>query len=571
MSGFNVPTSLLRAAVEEPASSADEATRIAPRQLSTFVGVPAALVAAAFLATGSSWLVAVPILVAFVVPVILRLDAERQARWEEREVLEHAGLDGDSDLAPTPRLGLVAVAQRLAARRGMRDVLAVAVVVGAAGIGVPLFLGRVLARVDHVAHGGHRVVATAAVVGVVVGILVATAGRPLLLSRLERFADPDRAVAGGAFVVAGGCLAGAAFARAAPWLPGALLALGDAAVVAGVIATGRCLVVSTNGRERPAAWFLSALYAVVIGAGAGGTALDLIASSGTPRDAVLVLAATSLAVGGWVAVSASAGMTAREGRDVTVAVLERRAAQERLEAGITPPAVEVVGVDFAFGAQPVLRNVSLEVAPGEIAALLGTNGAGKSTLLRVVAGLLLPTRGIVRIEGTPTDAIGAERLGRHHVALVLGGAMTFPGLTVAETLRLTSLGVDDPADFDEVYGRFPVLWHRRTQPTGTLSGGEQQMLALGRALITRPRLLLIDELTLGLAPKIVADLVDLVRELNARGSTVVLVEQSVNLATALATHAFFLERGEVRFDGPIDDLLGRDDLLRSVFLAGAAL
>src|SRR5205823_3820157 len=148
-----------------------------------------------------------------------------------------------------------------------------------------------------------------------------------------------------------------------------------------------------------------------------------------------------------------------------------------------------------------------------------------------------------------------------------GGNMTFPGLTVADTLRLSLAGLAKPDDLEQVYGRFPVLWHRRNQRTGTLSGGEQQMLALGRALLSRPKLMLIDELSLGLAPKIVAELVELVEEINSRGATVVLVEQSVNVATNLASHAFFLERGEIRFDGPIDDLLVRSDLLRSVFLA----
>src|SRR5207248_1839017 len=119
----------------------------------------------------------------------------------------------------------------------------------------------------------------------------------------------------------------------------------------------------------------------------------------------------------------------------------------------------------------------------------------------------------------------------------------------------------------DVYRRFPALESRRRQRAGTLSGGEQQMLALGRVLLTKPRLLLIDELTLGLAPKVVEDLIAIVREVNAAGTTVLLVEQSANLALALAAHSFFLERGEVRFDGPTEALLQRDDLLRPVFLS----
>jgi ABC-type branched-subunit amino acid transport system ATPase component len=282
-----------------------------------------------------------------------------------------------------------------------------------------------------------------------------------------------------------------------------------------------------------------------------------------------LLAPAGFVVGLSVAARASRRTTARESAALIAEVRERRSAQERIEQGIEPPAVEARDLCFSFGAQPVLRDITLAVAQGEVAALLGTNGAGKSTLLRVIAGLLPPERGTVRLYGEPTATVGAEDLGSRGIALVLGGGMTFPGLTVAETLRLTAIALPDPAHVEEVYGRFPVLWDRRNQRTGTLSGGEQQMLAVGRALITRPRLLLIDELTLGLAPKIVGELVELVGELAGRGTTIVLVEQSVNIATQLATHAFFLERGQVRYDGPTDELLDRDDLLRSVFLASA--
>jgi ABC-type branched-subunit amino acid transport system ATPase component len=283
----------------------------------------------------------------------------------------------------------------------------------------------------------------------------------------------------------------------------------------------------------------------------------------------VLLAPAGVAAAVWVLSAVNRGTTMREAADLVASVHERRFAQERADQGIPPPAVEVVALDFSYGTQPVLRQVSLAVEQGEVAALLGTNGAGKSTLLRVIAGLVAPERGIVRLFGEPAALLTTEELGRHGISLVLGGGMTFPGLTVADTVRLTGIGLPDPADVEEIYGRFPVLWHRRNQRTGTLSGGEQQMLALGRALLTRPRLMLIDELTLGLAPKIVGELVELVDEINEGGTTVVLVEQSVNIATGIAWHAFFLERGEIRYDGETHELLKRDDLLRSVFLAGA--
>ena len=210
-----------------------------------------------------------------------------------------------------------------------------------------------------------------------------------------------------------------------------------------------------------------ATYALVVGGLVGTIVLDLIASSASPRTAVLLLAPAGVLAAGWVVAGSRQATTAREARDVVTAVLERRSAQERADSGVTPPALEVIGVDFSYGAQQVLRDVSLAVAEGEIAALLGTNGAGKSTLLRVAAGLADADRGAVRLRGEPVAAIGAEQLARHRVGLVLGGGMTFPGLTVAETLRLTQAGLDDPAELDEVYGRFPALWHRRTSRSGT--------------------------------------------------------------------------------------------------------
>jgi ABC-type branched-subunit amino acid transport system ATPase component len=239
------------------------------------------------------------------------------------------------------------------------------------------------------------------------------------------------------------------------------------------------------------------------------------------------------------------------------------------------PALELRNVDFSYGRQQVLFDVNLRVAKGEIAALLGTNGAGKSTVLRIVSGLAHPGRGTVHLFETESTSLSADRVLAHGAAMLPGGKATFPSLTVMENLRVGAHTLRRPRvrqrnAIDEVLATFPRLKERLTTRAGALSGGEQQMLALGRVLLTRPRMLLIDELTLGLAPKTVEDLIGVVRRCNAEGTTVLLVEQSANLALTLAGHAFFLERGEVRFDGRTSDLLARDDLLRPVFLTGAA-
>jgi branched-chain amino acid transport system ATP-binding protein len=233
------------------------------------------------------------------------------------------------------------------------------------------------------------------------------------------------------------------------------------------------------------------------------------------------------------------------------------------------------GLDVAYGQVQVLFGVDFSVDEGEIVALLGTNGAGKSTLLKAAAGLVRPTKGTVAFEGSDITGRSADAVARSGVALMPGGKSVFPTLTVDENLRLGGwLLRDDPSRLaaarEEVVTLFPILGERRHEMAGDLSGGEQQMLGLAQAFMNRPRLLLIDELSLGLAPTIVGQLFDVVQAIHDAGVTVVLVEQSVNLALNLARRAVFMEKGEVRFEGPTAELLERPDILRSVFIAGAS-
>jgi ABC-type branched-subunit amino acid transport system ATPase component/MFS family permease len=231
-------------------------------------------------------------------------------------------------------------------------------------------------------------------------------------------------------------------------------------------------------------------------------------------------------------------------------------------------------IDFSYGQVQVLFDVSFSVDEGEMVALLGTNGAGKSTLLRVISGIGLPSRGSVRFHGADITFLDAERRLTLGISQIPGRSIFGP-LTVVENLKLLSHshGRNSKAiesGIDACFEAFPVLAERRDQPAQTLSGGEQQMLALSKALILKPQLLLIDELSLGLAPTVVASLLETVRKINQAGTAVVLVEQSVNIALSVVQHAYFMERGQIRFDGPADELLRRDDLVRSVFLKGAA-
>ena len=232
--------------------------------------------------------------------------------------------------------------------------------------------------------------------------------------------------------------------------------------------------------------------------------------------------------------------------------------------------LDVRDIEFAYGSLQVLFGVSLTVGDGDRVALLGTNGAGKSTLLKTISGLEAPRRGRVWFDGDDITATSPEERVRRGIVQVAGGRATFPTLTVDENLRMggylfrrdrTRLD----AAVDHVLELFPPLRPRLRQAAGTLSGGEQQMMALGRALVSRPRLLLIDELSLGLAPVVIAGLLEVIEHLASDGTTMLLVEQSLNVSMSCAERAYFMEKGEIRFHGRTADLLERDDVARSVF------
>ena len=234
----------------------------------------------------------------------------------------------------------------------------------------------------------------------------------------------------------------------------------------------------------------------------------------------------------------------------------------------------VRGVDVSYGNVQVLFGVDLEIDEGEIVALLGTNGAGKSTLLKAISGTVEAERGAIIFDGVDmTHTPPAEIAGRG-VAQVPGGVGTFPSLSVHENLEVAGWlhrrsRTEVEAGLARAYELFPVLDQRRREPAANLSGGQAQMLALGMAFISRPRLLMIDELSLGLAPVVVDQLLPVLQEIREQGTTIILVEQSVNVALTVAETAYFMEKGEIRFSGATAELLERPDLLRSVFLEGA--
>jgi branched-chain amino acid transport system ATP-binding protein len=288
----------------------------------------------------------------------------------------------------------------------------------------------------------------------------------------------------------------------------------------------------------------------------------------------IALLAVVLVVGGII--NASAFTRAFEDAASAARQLTEQLPPSVLEAtGVKRALLKLVAVDFAYEGNQVLFGTSLEVREGERVALLGTNGAGKSTALKVIAGILTPHRGAVFYDGSDITAHDPEEIARRGVILVPGGRAVFSGLTVRENLKLATwiyrkerassrLAVEQAVDL------FPSLKKRIDQPAAILSGGERQMLGVAQGIICRPRVLLIDELTLGLAPLVVEELMRVVSRLSDEGITLVLVEQSINIASLLCERAYFMEKGRVRYEGSPSALLEHPELVRSVFLGAAA-
>ena len=232
--------------------------------------------------------------------------------------------------------------------------------------------------------------------------------------------------------------------------------------------------------------------------------------------------------------------------------------------------LKVSDIHVYYDAIHALKGVSLSVAKGELVTLLGANGAGKTTTLKTLSGLLRPRRGAVELEGARLENIESHDIVRRGVAHVPEGRKVFPRFTVRENLEIGGYTRNKGAlgaDIDYVFQMFPRLKERYKQYAGTLSGGEQQMLAIGRAIMARPKLLLLDEPSMGLAPKIVEQILETIRAINQAGVTVLLVEQNAAMALAISHRGYVLETGLVILEGSAADLAG-NDLVRQAYLGG---
>ena len=323
-------------------------------------------------------------------------------------------------------------------------------------------------------------------------------------------------------------------------------------------------------RLRGSGTALITLYIFFIGAAGGGLISLLFTDAWGPRTTALVLSVPTSILGGWILYRGARHVRHDLSLNVQELLDEQDEEKRRHESGKIP-ALQVNNLDFCYGPVQVLFDVGFEVNRGETLALLGTNGAGKSTLLRVISGLGTPRRGVVRLGGrtiTYTSPQLRTTLGIHQLP---GGKGVFPGMTVHQNLTMGAYihrrDRDDVASrIDRVLELFPDLAQRQNQMASSMSGGQQQMLALAKVLLHDPEILLIDELSLGLAPTIVQDLLVVVEQLQEQGQTIIIVEQSLNVALSVADRAIFLEKGQIRFEGSAQDLLERDDLARAVFL-----
>ena len=233
--------------------------------------------------------------------------------------------------------------------------------------------------------------------------------------------------------------------------------------------------------------------------------------------------------------------------------------------------LKIDNIHVYYGAIHALKGVSLEVRKGEIVTLIGANGAGKSTTLRTVSGLLAPKSGAITFLGENIAGTPAHEIVKHGISQVPEGRRIFAEMSVQENLELGAFTRKDKdgvaKDFDLVYRRFPRLEERRKQQAGTLSGGEQQMLAMGRALMSRPKLLLLDEPSMGLAPLLIKEIFSIIEDINREGTTVLLVEQNANMALSIAHRAYVMETGRITLQGAAKDLAASEDV-RKAYLGG---
>ena len=353
-----------------------------------------------------------------------------------------------------------------------------------------------------------------------------------------------------------------------------LYAVANALQAGAFVLTSPAVASAVPPRMRSQAFALVGLYIFLIGGFFGNLLAGSLSDAVGERSALTLVVPPAALIGAAFIVYGSRFLTA----DIALVAEELReehAERQRAAATADVPVIQARNLDVSYGPVQVLFGCGLEVRQGESLAVLGTNGAGKSTLLRAVLGLTLPDRGVVRLRGRTITYSTAEYRFARGIVAVRGGDGIFPGLSVRENLELslTTLDLARPERQRRITGAvelFPVLEDRLGAVAGDLSGGQRQQLALARALVHDPEVLLIDELSLGLAPIVVQSLIEVVERLRERGQTMVIVEQSTNIALSVCDRAIYLEKGRIVFEGAADELRRRPDLVDHVFAGSVA-
>ncbi|MFI6257845.1 ABC transporter ATP-binding protein [Micromonospora zamorensis] len=403
-------------------------------------------------------------------------------------------------------------------------------------------------------------------VGVIGDALLAGAALAVLL-RGERALRLAVAAAPAGLLVAAGALSVGATVGVVLFASGLAVAVG--ALVALAVSGERIAAEVLHPDARPA--FVAATSVLSLAGGLGGAGLLALLNTRYGAGPALAVAAAAVLVGAGYARRLRRTAAADAERLARVLADEAEVARLR-HSGARPAALSCSGIDAAYGPVQVLYDAAVRVGDGEMVAICGPNGVGKTTFLRVLSGLHRPAAGVVRLGGVDVTALTAPRRIELGMSTVVGQAV-FGSLTVTENLRMHGYALGRRSDavhrgVDASFAVFPRLYERRDQVAATLSGGERQLLVLAKTLIQRPRMLLVDELSLGLAPVVVGGLLEMLRRLNALGTSVLVVEQSVNVALSLADRIYFMEKGAMVAEHTAAELAGQPDLVRALMLGG---
>jgi ABC-type branched-subunit amino acid transport system ATPase component/predicted MFS family arabinose efflux permease len=466
-----------------------------------------------------------------------------------------------------PPISLSASYQRIMQVRTYRNTLVAFTALGFGWVSVPVFVSLYLDQ-----HFGLDAFQRALVV-MVPGVL-SIAVVPYVakhFDQLFRKSPPLTLVFIGALFIPAGVLIAVQMVMPTAWMFAAVAAIGGVILAAQLTLIGPVFAAANPYYLRAQGTAIG--LAMILGIGGFGGALlgGLLADTFGLRFAIIALGVPTNIIGGLLMMNGARFLR----NDMSQGVEEIRELEaehrRRLANPDDIPVLQLRNIDFSYGPVQVLFGVHLDVRRGETLALLGTNGAGKSTVLRVVSGLGIPSRGVVRLNGHSVTLCAPEMRVKWGIHQLPGGKAIFAPLSVRENLEMAGfLYRNDDTQRDDRFERaltiFPDLTARLGDTAGSLSGGQQQMLGLAMALMHDPEILLIDELSLGLAPVMVESLLEVVDRLKREGQTMLIVEQSLNVALSIADRAVFMEKGCIRFEGPAADLLERDDLVRAVFL-----